>query len=893
MGLFDDGLGGFVSGVFGSKNKFKAQTPQVDPNAYQYGGNAGGANEAANRYRGQAEGAQDRQATQAQNVGVNYGQANQDRNLSMQARQGQSALASAMYGRATGATPSIAQMQADRQMGQAQAAQASMAAGARGAGALALAQQNAAGNTASAQSAISNQAQINGANERMQAEQAASGAYGALRGGDQQSQGQDASQAQFNTTSQVNQNQFNAQQQAQQRAQNDQYSLGMTSNEMGVRNAQMTGQMNQQAQQSANSLSAQGLNAGVSGQNSNMNQMNGGAVLGAGQGLASALISSGGPPAKARGGPVGTGKPYLVGEKGPELIIPNRDGYVLTHEQTKEALADAPAKMISDLWGRNDGGSARQSLASVLGKLPGREEGGDMQAGGAPSTWGTGEGISPEWVASQQAIADEKSHDAQAADDRDTLAAREHEARMASMGKRLNQTIGEIDQKDDAAAWNGAYKERHGQSMTPDEQDAYIEAKYRKNMQNKETQAATTRSRLAMALGKMGDGARNAPTIDTSLHLPQASSAPHLASLPGRAFGGPISAGGAPNGGHGVGGGIELGGSGGITHSDLMAAGTGLSGPMPVPGMVGGGGITGGHVNTGIDGTASGGMSSSSGLGRILGALARREDGGAVAAGGVPQQSAAAQAAGSYATSAPPPSDATDPEEARLKSKVKNDDDAIGQYLRIDPTPEALIPTLHPYESAWRLAATGLTEAAREYDAETLKRYQQEHAKEQRSVAKPEPKHEATTLRTPMLDRTGPKEVAAKDLSASPYETTLTPKEEARFQAWKKQYAPNDSGYDYDYRGAFKQGEGPDKTGHWTDRFKKPNHPTFSRESQYATGQDADRAGYWRDGVFVPPVRSDAKTPTVGEATAGQGASGVAASSVPSRNFLKQILGLK
>ena len=41
------GLGDFVSNIFGSTNEFQAKAPDLDPNAYQYGGHAGGAEEAA------------------------------------------------------------------------------------------------------------------------------------------------------------------------------------------------------------------------------------------------------------------------------------------------------------------------------------------------------------------------------------------------------------------------------------------------------------------------------------------------------------------------------------------------------------------------------------------------------------------------------------------------------------------------------------------------------------------------------------------------------------------------------------------------------------------------------------------------------------------------------
>ena len=56
-------------------------------------------------------------------------------------------------------------------------------------------------------------------------------------------------------------------------------------------------------------------------------------------------------------------------------------------------------------------------------------------------------------------------------------------------------------------------------------------------------------------------------------------------------------------------------------------------------------------------------------------------------------------------------------------------------------------------------------------------------------------------------------------------------------------------------RGAWQAGEGQGGNGHFTDRFKKPNHPTFSNESIY-NGADGQYGGEWlnilgRD-VFVP-----------------------------------------
>lgn len=77
------------------------------------------------------------------------------------------------------------------------------------------------------------------------------------------------------------------------------------------------------------------------------------------------------------------------------------------------------------------------------------------------------------------------------------------------------------------------------------------------------------------------------------------------------------------------------------------------------------------------------------------------------------------------------------------------------------------------------------------------------------------------------------------------YNTRLTPEQELRFQEWKQQNAPDDSGYDYDLKGAFLAGESRDpNNGHFDDKFKKPNHPTFSEFSNYAKDRP-DLAGSW------------------------------------------------
>lgn len=91
------------------------------------------------------------------------------------------------------------------------------------------------------------------------------------------------------------------------------------------------------------------------------------------------------------------------------------------------------------------------------------------------------------------------------------------------------------------------------------------------------------------------------------------------------------------------------------------------------------------------------------------------------------------------------------------------------------------------------------------------------------------------------------------------YNTKLNPDEESKFQDWKQKYAPNDSGFDYDLRGAFKAGVVPDgERGHFPDTFKKPNHPTFSDQSQYSTTET--QGGKWGNDNSFTPSEQNLKT---------------------------------
>jgi hypothetical protein len=93
------------------------------------------------------------------------------------------------------------------------------------------------------------------------------------------------------------------------------------------------------------------------------------------------------------------------------------------------------------------------------------------------------------------------------------------------------------------------------------------------------------------------------------------------------------------------------------------------------------------------------------------------------------------------------------------------------------------------------------------------------------------------------------------------YNTALTSDQEQQYQQWlQAQSAQNNrdmsgDAYDYDLRGAFLNDAGAAANGHYPDTFKKPNHPTFSDQSQYS-GADGYVGGHWsQDGqnwTFTP-----------------------------------------
>lgn len=87
------------------------------------------------------------------------------------------------------------------------------------------------------------------------------------------------------------------------------------------------------------------------------------------------------------------------------------------------------------------------------------------------------------------------------------------------------------------------------------------------------------------------------------------------------------------------------------------------------------------------------------------------------------------------------------------------------------------------------------------------------------------------------------------------YNTELTPKEEKAFRTWakKNQRNPDLESTDYDLRGFWKNQESFAGNGHGSDRYKKPNHPTFSVESQYH-GTPSPWGGRWEGGTWFMPT---------------------------------------
>ena len=89
------------------------------------------------------------------------------------------------------------------------------------------------------------------------------------------------------------------------------------------------------------------------------------------------------------------------------------------------------------------------------------------------------------------------------------------------------------------------------------------------------------------------------------------------------------------------------------------------------------------------------------------------------------------------------------------------------------------------------------------------------------------------------------------------FNTPLTTQEERAFRKWAGPRVKDL--YDYDLRGFWKSGAAFDERGHGADRFKKPNHPTFSDQSMYhEAGAEGGNWGVTDQGqtMFTPSVHN-------------------------------------
>lgn len=79
----------------------------------------------------------------------------------------------------------------------------------------------------------------------------------------------------------------------------------------------------------------------------------------------------------------------------------------------------------------------------------------------------------------------------------------------------------------------------------------------------------------------------------------------------------------------------------------------------------------------------------------------------------------------------------------------------------------------------------------------------------------------------------------------------VPPGREGEFAAWFAENGKGDSGANYDYVQAWLDGETADPaSGHWSDKYKLPNHPTFSTDSLLAK-DFPDLAGTWNGETYT------------------------------------------
>jgi hypothetical protein len=337
-------VGGLIKGAAGVGKDTTAttdyqNTTQYDPNAHLYGGYQGGLqdNNANLNYREGLADTRDANTANFSGAQPDYQYAAGSAAMAGADRDAASNVAGIMMQRATGQIPTVAEQQGAVDMRRVAAQQAATAASARGAAGVALAGQTAANNTANAQQGIAGQTQVNAAQERAGYTQSASNAFTGLNSMDANARDAEIARQQYNANLATNQAQFNAQQQQANRDSNDARAMGYEQMQQHANDVALNANLQNQGQMVGSFNGQQTNHAQRGAENAGYENKNWDAM---GKSFQSGG-SGGGTPvqAAAKGGPITPGQPVLVGEKGPELILPRRPGYVIPNNRLPPTLA--------------------------------------------------------------------------------------------------------------------------------------------------------------------------------------------------------------------------------------------------------------------------------------------------------------------------------------------------------------------------------------------------------------------------------------------------------------------------------------------------------------------------------------------------------------------------
>ncbi len=390
--VFKSGIGGATGVIPGaiaastgagkstySANNF-AESPQYDPNKWEYGGHAGVADQQATNY-GAADAAYGQKANDlygGANLSVDqarhaYGGAARDaeqgqqsrdlglqsRGLNLESRGREGEAQNLMLQRAKGQNL-ISDRVAAASRNDLGARLHSAAASARGPAGLANAQSDAMAAEAQGLGQINTTAGIQGMQEQRENELAAFNSATGMRSGDTAMQAGDANMRAGDAQAQglgIQQGQAYGQLGATQlagAANMGNIGLGYAGRANDVRNEQGTLGIGQQQTLSASHNVEQNTNSATVAANAGQDLQNVYKTAGATEGGANAALqanesggniptapttpaSSGGTPplqtSRAKGGPIYAGQEVLVGEKGPEVIVPQENGTVIPNNQ--------------------------------------------------------------------------------------------------------------------------------------------------------------------------------------------------------------------------------------------------------------------------------------------------------------------------------------------------------------------------------------------------------------------------------------------------------------------------------------------------------------------------------------------------------------------------------